>query len=87
VEWDSSSLSKADPSLKSFLFTLKNPPNVSARRFTLKAEKQDKAIPSVSECGPDFKDICDFDHCNVNIRSGSCLGFASANDTGLDGGI
>jgi hypothetical protein len=29
---------KADPSLKSFIFTLKNPYNVRARRFALKAE-------------------------------------------------
>jgi hypothetical protein len=30
---------RADPSLKSFIFTLKNPQNVPARRFALKAEE------------------------------------------------
>jgi hypothetical protein len=35
---------KADPSLKSFLFTLTNPYNVPARRFALWAEKKDEAI-------------------------------------------
>jgi hypothetical protein len=33
-----------DPSLKSFVFTLKNPHDVSPRRFALKAEKKDRAI-------------------------------------------
>jgi hypothetical protein len=37
---------KADPSLKSFVFTLKNRQNVPARRFALKAEMKDKADPS-----------------------------------------
>jgi hypothetical protein len=45
VEWDSEEIwGKADPSQKSFLFTLKNPHNFWARRFALKAEKKDKAI-------------------------------------------
>jgi hypothetical protein len=35
---------KADPSLKSFIFTLNNPHNVQARRFALKAEMKDMAI-------------------------------------------
>jgi hypothetical protein len=44
VEWESRYGEKADPSLMSFLFTLKNPHNVPARRFALKAEKKNKAI-------------------------------------------
>jgi hypothetical protein len=35
---------KADPSLESFIFTLKNPHNFPARKFALKAEKKDEAI-------------------------------------------
>jgi hypothetical protein len=45
VEWESPSVYykyKADPSLKSFLFTLKNPHNVPARKFALR--EKDKAI-------------------------------------------
>jgi hypothetical protein len=42
VEWDSTSYGKVDPSLKSFLFTLKNTHNVPARRFALKAEEKDQ---------------------------------------------
>jgi hypothetical protein len=48
VEWDSRPGYKADPSLKSFLFTLKIPHNVPPRRFALRAEQKDKAI----YCGP-----------------------------------
>jgi hypothetical protein len=46
VEWESSGYgrNKADPSQKSFLFTVKNPHNVPARTFGLKGEKKDKAI-------------------------------------------
>jgi hypothetical protein len=42
VEWESrpSSYWKADDSLKSFLFTLKNPHNIPAMRFALKPEKR-----------------------------------------------
>jgi hypothetical protein len=77
---------KADPSLKSFLFTLKNPHNVPARRFPLKADKKDKAIYCESELGPCFWDIGVSDNCNANTNSGT-YNFRSsyANDTGLDG--
>jgi hypothetical protein len=49
---------KADPSLKSFLFTLTNPHNVPARRFALKGEEKDRAIKCYFGGGPD----CDFGH-------------------------
>jgi hypothetical protein len=47
VEWESRfdpPFKKGDPSLKSFIFTLKNPHNVSAQRFGLKAERKDDGI-------------------------------------------
>jgi hypothetical protein len=46
VMWESSSYrrNKADPSQKSFLFTLKNPHNVQARTLAFQTEKKDKAI-------------------------------------------
>jgi hypothetical protein len=94
VEWESriptsedvwSNCWKADPSLKSFLFTLKNPHNVPARRFALKAEKQDWAISCASYCGPDFGDIGVRDNCNANTDSSTrCFGTVYSNDTGLD---
>jgi hypothetical protein len=77
---------KADPSVKSFLFTLKNPHNVPARRFALRAEKKDEAIWCNSDCGPYFCDIGVHDKCNANTESfTSQFGHSYTNDTGLDG--
>jgi hypothetical protein len=42
---------KADASLRSFLFTLINPHNVSARKFALKTEERKRAIACDSEWG------------------------------------
>jgi hypothetical protein len=96
VEWESrewngkhgneTNLPKADPSLKSFLFTLNNPHNVPARRFALKAEKKELTIDSDSNCGPRFSDIAVVDNCNTNTTSfTSYFGNSYTNDTGLDG--
>jgi hypothetical protein len=85
VVWDSTTGWKADPSLKSFVFTLKNPHNVPARRFALKVEKKDMAILCSSDQGPRFCDICVFDNCNTNTNSGTWLGNSYTNDTGLKG--
>jgi hypothetical protein len=57
LEWDSSNEYKTDASLKSFLFTLKNPHDVPARRFALKAKMKDRAISRGSSRGSDFVDI------------------------------
>jgi hypothetical protein len=75
---------KADPSLKSFLFTLKNPHNFQAKRFSLKAEKKDEANFCASLWGPCFArgDI----RVSPNTTSHtSHFGNSYANDTGLDG--
>jgi hypothetical protein len=86
VEWDSDSYNKADESLKSFVFTLKNPHNIPEKRFPLKAQMKQKAICCVSESGPSFVDICVADKCNENMNSyTSNFGNGYANDTGLDG--
>jgi hypothetical protein len=86
VEWDSEDWHhKADPSLKSFLFTLKNPHNVPARTFALKAEKKDEAIYCSFNRGPLFNDIGVSDDCNANTHSYTSLGRSYTNDTGLDG--
>jgi hypothetical protein len=44
VVWESSCKWKADPSLTSFLFALKNPHNFPERQFPLPADENDKAI-------------------------------------------
>jgi hypothetical protein len=83
---DANNCYKADDSQKSFLFTLKNPPNVAARRFALKAEKKHWVILCDSECGPFFgDDIGVSNECNTNTESDTHLGRAYTNDTGLDG--
>jgi hypothetical protein len=76
---------KVDYSQKSFLFTLKNPLNIPARRFALKAEKKYVAIYCSSRWGPRFGwDIAVSDNCNANTRSCTYLGDTYTNDTGLD---
>jgi hypothetical protein len=86
VKWDSASSRKADPSLKSFLFTLKNPHNVPARRFALKAEEKNSAILCDSNYCPNFCDIVVRENCNTNTLSyTSKFGHSYTNDTGLQG--
>jgi hypothetical protein len=95
VEWESGDWHlNADPSLKSFLFTLKNPHNVPTRRFVLKAKKEGEAIGCSSTCGPVFYDIGVYDNCNATTRSWTFnfgesytfrFGEKYTNNTGLDG--
>jgi hypothetical protein len=95
VEWESrpwngkwgweNNCRKADQSLKSFLFTLKNPHNSPARKFGLKAELKDRAILCDSSKGPHFCDITVSDDCSAKSGSWSWLGDAYANDTNLEG--
>jgi hypothetical protein len=83
AEWDSSNKDKADPSLKSFIFTLKNPHNVPARRFALKAERKDKAIYCNSEGGPNFCDMRVYGNYTNTVTK--FFGSSYTNDTGLNG--
>jgi hypothetical protein len=88
VEWDSDGGFKTDRSLKSFLFTLKNPHDVSARRFALKSSYKYEATYCGPEWGPRFYGIAIQDNCNANTKS-FCIGFGCAytNDTGVYGEI
>jgi hypothetical protein len=90
VEWESKYCVKKDETLKSFLFTLKNPRNILTRKFVLKAEKKDWAISCYSELGPSFGyfpgcycDICISEYCNANSASCTSLGNSYTNETGL----
>jgi hypothetical protein len=90
VEWESRTgtwrqCSKVDPSLKSFLFTLKNPDNFPARKFALKGGQKDKAINCACSWGPHFWDIAVSDNCNADTLSSTYLGLSYANDTGQNG--
>jgi hypothetical protein len=77
--------SKADDSLQSFLFTLKNPHNVPPQIFALRAEKRGLAMYCDSGYGPCFGvgDIAVCDNCNANIGSYTSLGHSYINNTGL----
>jgi hypothetical protein len=86
VKWESIGGAKADPSLMSFLFTLKNPHNFPARKFALKADQKEMAICCFSTGGPHFCDIVVSDNCNANTLSFTYnFGDSYANDTGRDG--
>jgi hypothetical protein len=81
---------KADDSLKSFVFTLKNPHNFPAKRFDLKAEEKWRTIFCGCTCGPAFGwNYCDIivsDNCNTDIYNHvNGFGTSYVNDTGLDG--
>jgi hypothetical protein len=77
---------KADPSLKSFLFALKNPHNVPARRFALKSYKNYEAIYRHPNYGPHFLDIYVVNKCNATTTSFT-VHFSEnyTNHTGLPG--
>jgi hypothetical protein len=85
VEWDSTSYWKSDDSLKSFLFTLKTPHNISPRKFALKAERKQDAINCDSAWGPCFGGMYVYGNCNANTSSRMVLGDVYINDTGLAG--
>jgi hypothetical protein len=90
MAWESrtgnwSECSKADSSMKSVVFALKNPHNFPTRTFVLKAAKNGGAILDDSSLGSCFCDIRVSDNCNADARSGSYVGWSYANDTDLDG--
>jgi hypothetical protein len=92
-EWDSSGQWKCDDSLKSFLFTLKNPHHLSSRTFPLNPDRKQDTIlcyPSAQMVWFGISGaIAIFDNCNVNNNSHN-RGFGISqpsfvNDTGLPG--
>jgi hypothetical protein len=86
IAWDSSNDYKSDSSGKSFLFTLKNPHNISPRKFKLL--NASTAIWSGSGYGPIFgngHDICVYDKFNTNASHYTNVGTGYVNDTGIDG--
>jgi hypothetical protein len=79
VEWEShdDGKYKGDNSLRSFLFTLRNPRGVPARKFALKAEEKQEAICCYGAWGPEFGVGCIWvsDNCNENRDSHTrCFG-------------
>jgi hypothetical protein len=84
---DASNCWKEDDSLKSFVFTIKNPHKLPAQRFALKFGKKNRAISCRSDVGPHFggSDIAVADGCNTHSQNHTCLDSSYANDTRLDG--
>jgi hypothetical protein len=92
VTGDEDNSEKADPILKSFLFTLKNRHNIPARRFPLNEKEKHQAIECDEMWGPCFGsgycDIAVSDKCNIGIESYTAyFGSVYKNDTGLNGKV
>jgi hypothetical protein len=65
---------KCDDSMKSFVFTLKNPHNIRASTFVFKAEMKQRIIFCHSSPGPAFGDMFVYDNCHANVGSFIQLG-------------
>jgi hypothetical protein len=86
VAWGSRNASVPDPSLKSFVFTIRNPHNIPARIF--KQKEAANAIHDYSGHGPGFGSACDFllyGDWQSSSTNYSNLGIAYVNDTGIAG--
>jgi hypothetical protein len=90
VKWESPAeppYNRLDPSLKTFLFSLKNPHNFPAKKFQMKVEKKnERAIWCDPTYGPNFWDI-EIGGVRFATCTGSTAAFGSTyvNDTGLVG--
>jgi hypothetical protein len=76
---------KCDETLKSFLFTLKNPHGIAPRRFCLKPQMKQMAVAADARLGPVFSDLAICDNCNSGPVNGSKLGVVYVNGTPVDG--
>jgi hypothetical protein len=90
-EWDSSFTYKQDDSMRSFLFTLKNPHGMEPTTFPLKEDRKQCAIYCFPSRGPIFGGGCDLfvsDLCNVNDKSYTrAFGDTYRNTTLTDGRV
>jgi hypothetical protein len=88
VKWESPTTWKAmaDDRLTSFIFTLKNPHNLRARKFGLNAAEKHHAIGCGSPYGPWFDcAIAVLEKCNSRTDNVGYIGRVYINDTELDG--
>jgi hypothetical protein len=88
VAWDSLMWVtwKGDESLRSFVFSIRNPHGIGARTFGLRADKKGEAIDCSSGHGPSFFDIEIADGCNATAQA-YLLGTNYMNDTGIAGDL
>jgi hypothetical protein len=75
---------KVDPTLNSFLFTLKNPHPIPTQRFALKAIIRNYAIDSTFHWGTALTGIGVHDNCNANANSWIDIGNCHTNNTELN---
>jgi hypothetical protein len=86
IAWTSRGGYISDPSLSSFVFTIKNPHNLRPQIF--KQQQVRQAIGDYGDHGPVFAGTCDLvvaDHYQSANRNWSNLGGVYRNDTGIDG--
>jgi hypothetical protein len=90
VEWESrpsegrgDNCYKDDNSLKSFLFTLKNPRGKPSMKFPLR-EHGRRAIICNLALGPSFGGIIISDKCNANANNRAGIGTNYINESGID---
>jgi hypothetical protein len=86
IAWSSRNSYASDPSLNSFLFTIKNLHNLPPQIF--KQQRADKAIYDHETCGPAFGSHRDLVICDQKTSSDgtfSHLGSGYTNDTGIGG--
>jgi hypothetical protein len=87
IAWSSRGTAVPDPSLKSFIFTLKNPHDLSARIF--KQKQAEYAIFDYGVYGPTFGHTADLfvcEQCRRATNSYSHVGNDYVNDTGISAG-
>jgi hypothetical protein len=87
--WEKNNCPKADDSMKTFIFTLRNPYDVPARKFSLKPDWKQYAIYCDGEQGPVFgveADITVRRPCDTEFVSYTeYFGNTYVNDTGQEG--
>jgi hypothetical protein len=77
---------KGDPTLRSFVFTLRNPCGLPPRKFPLRSSQAAHAIICKAATGPCFFDINVFEDCNTGPSSFAFnFGTSYTNDTGRNG--
>jgi hypothetical protein len=86
LPWSSREGASSDPSLRSCIFTIKNPHNLAPRIFKLK--QQENAIYNHLKYGPRFGDgmAADLWVCGESfLANSSVLGMSYINNTGIEG--
>jgi hypothetical protein len=91
VVWETGNSSKKDESVKSFIFTLKNPHGLSAQIFRLKSKSHaiccccyiSSSFPGFAFGGGHDMGVCR--HCNTEAQSYTNFGISYDNNTGVAG--